>query len=292
MTPLVMSMEKNNSDKEVTVVIPTLGGQKLADTISIVNQGTLAPKEIVVVLPKGGKEPPLKFDNVRLIFADKKGQVSQRLVGFNRVNTNLVVQLDDDIKLEPNSLKSMVDLLLDLGPGHAVAPLLYDYKSGQSLHKFELGMTGVLKSLSAFMLSSSLWGKNRMGTITPIGVAYGIDPHFYKHVDLVEVSWLPGGCVLGYNNDLITEDFFPFSGKAYSEDVIHSLLRTSKNIKHVICLKARADTEVDESTFSWSDFNTEFETKKYIARLLNGGRLRLFIWFFGQAVIRFFRASR
>jgi len=55
-----------------------------------------------------------------------------------------------------------------------------------------------------------------------------------------EVQWLAGGCILHHRENLIIDDFFPFSGKAYCEDLIHSTLLRNNNVrmwvtKNVVC---------------------------------------------------------
>ena len=46
-----------------------------------------------------------------------------------------------------------------------------------------------------------------------------------------EVNWLPGGVLILRVKDLVMEDYFPFEGKAYCEDLIHSFFLKKKGLK-------------------------------------------------------------
>ena len=81
-----------------------------------------------------------------------------------------------------------------------------------------------------------------MGTISKIGTNYGVDVN-YMNSALKETEWLPGGCVLHYNNSTIKNNYFPFSGKAFCEDLMHSTLLRQKNIKLWITKNASCKTE-------------------------------------------------
>ena len=43
-------------------------------------------------------------------------------------------------------------------------------------------------------------------------------------------GWIPGGCVMHYKSNLVLYNFFPFSGKAYCEDLYHSIALKKNNL--------------------------------------------------------------
>ena len=276
-----------NSKYSLSVVIPSLGGSCLYKTIESLNSGNFKPDEILISLPSKEHVDKIKIkeNNVKLLNTNCYGQVSQRLEGFKQAKYNFVMQMDDDIELSINTLERMIQLLIELGPGNAIGPSFFDPISKETLHKFDLGLVGFLKSLNAFIFSGSSWGLSRMGKITKIGVSYGVDANFFKE-NVCEVEWLPGGCVLNYKQDLILEDYFPYSGKAFSEDIIHSIMRSSKNIKHYVAFQTMAITDLDEKNFNWKDFKSEFHSRLYIIKLLGGNKIRLGIWGISQFLIR------
>jgi glycosyltransferase involved in cell wall biosynthesis len=280
----------SSSNSNVSIVIPTLGGTSLFKTIESINNGIIVPDEILVVIPdeKVHLVKNISIVNVRLIITSFSGQVRQRLEGLKHAKFEYVIQLDDDIIVSPNSIKYLVDSLIKLGPGNVVGPSLYAPITKIALHKFDLGLIGFLKTLNAFILSDAPWGLKRMGKMSSIGIAFGIDPKFSK-LGLNKVEWLPGGCVISYKQDLIMNDFFPYPGKAYSEDIIHSFLRKSNGISHYIDTKSEAFTKIDNSTFILSEFKSELNVRFYILNLIKGSKLKLFLWSIFQLPIRFFQ---
>ena len=95
---------------DVSVVIATLGGPSLAGTIDHLNRGTLAPAEILICIPEEdrGRVANINASNVRVIGTSVRGQVAQRIEGFKAARHNYVLQLDDDVTLEPRCLERLV----------------------------------------------------------------------------------------------------------------------------------------------------------------------------------------
>ena len=85
-------------------------------------------------------------------------------------------------------------------------------------------------------------GLKRMGCISKIGTNYGIDIK-YMDSEEKETQWIPGGCVLHYTNSTIKENYFPFSGKAFCEDLMHSHLMRKKSLKLWVTKKSSCKTE-------------------------------------------------
>ena len=223
--------------------------------------------------------------NVTVVITEFRGQVNQRAAGFKEAKNNYVMQMDDDIQLEVGSIEMMVDALDQLGQGNAVGPSFYDSFSLVSLHKVDFGVVGFLKSINASCFSSAAWGIHRMGQVTSLGIAYGVDPTLSKG-DIQEAEWLPGGCVLSFRNDIIDDNFFPLEGKAFSEDVLHSMLRKMRRIKHYVVINAKAKTTVEDEPFSINSFLTELKARLYVVNALDGNKLRFFIWCLSQLLLR------
>ena len=72
------------------------------------------------------------------------------------------------------------------------------------------------------------------GKISKNGIAMGLP----DTNDDYEVEWLSGACVMHRKENLITYDFYPYKGKAYSEDIIHSILMRKKSINLIRSGKA------------------------------------------------------
>ena len=117
-----------------------------------------------------------------------------------------------------------------------------------------------------------------MGRVTSIGVNYGVDGSQCQGKGSLETDWLPGGCVLSYRTDLITEAFFPFQGKAYCEDIIHSLLRKRRGTRHWVVPGAQCSIEVPKNDFPDSAWRGAMAARRYYTRLSGGSAWRVRIY--------------
>ena len=96
------------------------------------------------------------------------------------------------------------------------------------------------------------------GSITNIGINIPISAsHDQK---LIESEWLPGGLVIHNKKNLVTDSYFPFQGKAYSEDLIHSYILKKNGVKLYVTTDASAYIEV----FLGSQINTFYKVKHFL----------------------------
>lgn len=265
----------------ISVVIPTLGGGSLYQIINSLNQGEIKPFEIIICIPESYVKSlkKIKYDNVYILETKSTGQVSQRAEGFILAKSKYVLQLDDDVIFEKDTLSKLKKSLDSLGLRNVVAPLYFDTSfSRTSHHKQYQGVFRFLALLYGyFFCGASLNIKKRMGSITKLGIAYGLDAKFYDE-SLIKVDWLSGGCILGFKDDLINNSFYPYHGKAYCEDILHSINRTNKGIKHYISSDAVVFTPFDKYKFKMQDFLNEIKIRFYIASILEANRVRLSVW--------------
>ena len=120
---------KNGVAKNVSVVIPTLGGDSLHGTIEQINRGSLVPFEILICIPDNDvhKIKNYSFSNVRVISTSVRGQVAQRAIGFFEAKGIFVMQLDDDIFIDEFCLERMVNVFFKLNDKKiAVCPVYFD----------------------------------------------------------------------------------------------------------------------------------------------------------------------
>jgi len=241
----MISKGQNEVNKKVvSVVIATLGGTILSETIHILNQGSICPDEILICIPrhfihKLPKELPV---NVRVVPTDFMGQVSQRIAGFKEVKNSLVFQMDDDVHVNQKTLECLVKGMDDLGGLCSISPALIDRSTGESVYKNVSSPSWLLK-IYYFMISGSSHPKP--GSILSCGVGLGYNPSV-DCSSLVPVEWLPGGCIMHNKAYLVKEEFYPFSGKAYCEDLIHSHKLVENDVKLFIAKNAFASIVVEE----------------------------------------------
>jgi glycosyltransferase involved in cell wall biosynthesis len=269
----------------LSVVIPTLGGETLTGTIEQLNRGTLVPAEILVCIPEEDafRVKEILFPNVKVIKTNCRGQVAQRAIGFQHAQHAIVLQMDDDIFLQEDALRELTSELRRLGYGNALAPVYNDTVTGSCIHDRGDGVVGWLKSLHAYVVCGAPWGTKRMGVVTLSGFNYGVDDK-YSGLEPLDVQWLPGGCVLHYKDDLIIESFYPFSGKAYGEDMIHSFLLKKRGIKLWVIPKAICTMALPVRGWNWSSLRSDYKARCYFLGLINGQFWRLRIWYVGAAV--------
>ena len=118
-----------------------------------------------------------------------------------------------------------------------------------------------------------------MGCISKIGTNYGVDVN-YMNSNLKETEWIPGGCVLHYNKSTIKENFFPFSGKAFCEDLMHSFLLRENSIKLWVCKNSSCKTEHAYFPNQKKEIIQYLEAFKYLQKLRNKRIARFWIWYF------------
>ncbi len=267
----------NLNDLDFSVVIPTLGGQYLERTINLINEGTVVPKEILVCIPKDFTYllANISFSkNVKILVLNVKGQVKQRLEGFKNVSYDYVIQLDDDIYVHKNCFERLLQSILVFNNEVAISPSMIFQNNGLSCYD----MVHINSRISTLV-----HGKNwyEPGKITRTGINIGLNTFKSKN-RYNEVDWLPGGCVIHKRENLVLYDFFQFKGKAFYEDVIHSVHLTNKNVK--LFIDSDAICGIDNYEFvkktKWQsiiEFNRDFPYRKHIIKLKGYPTIFLFL---------------
>jgi len=243
------------------------------------NRGSLVPSEILVCIPEEDafRVAHLSYSNVRVVKTSSRGQVAQRTTGFEQAQQPMVLQLDDDIYLQEDALQALAEALRRLGHGNAVAPVYYYAEKNCCSHELSDGIYGWLESFFIYVVCGAPWGIKRMGVMTEIGTNYGVDS---RHCDSnpFETQWLPGGCVLCFREDLIHDNFFPYTGKTYCEDLIHSFLRTRGGMRHWVIPSVKCLIDVPESEVSASSILAQIKAQRYFVTLSGGPVWRLTLY--------------
>lgn len=213
---------------KLSVVIATLGGQILSETVKSINTGKVLPDEVILCVPEENAHSVHSFGypNVKILKTPFRGQVRQRAFGFVNAIGDYILQLDDDLIIEPDCIEIMLKELNKLPANSCISPSLMVLSTGQSFYKQP--SDSVIFRLYYYLLNGSTGYKS--GTITLAGTNIGVDPSLFLE-DLTESQWLPGGCILHKRENIITDDFYPFKGKAFCEDLYHSFLLQQKEIR-------------------------------------------------------------
>lgn len=269
----------------MTVVMATLGGPTLKRTIEQVNKGSIVPAELLVCIPE--KEAScvadLSFANVRVLVTHCRGQVAQRSQGFRSASYDIVMQLDDDIIVDKNCLEHLLQTLIKHGPCAAVAPVLHESPSNK---KFRMNNT--IQKIYYFFMNGN--EGHKMGTISKAGAEFACDAAKLQQGEY-DVEWLPGGCVIHFRENLIKENFFPFSGKAYCEDLLHSYYLTKNGVKLKINANARCFLEDSPiSVYRFKEFlnfiMADYRVRKYFVKLSSRSIWRMH-FYYGAFVLNY-----
>ncbi len=261
----------------VSVVIATLGANSLMSTLRTLNQGSVVPDEILIIIPTGTiLENSFDF-NVRIFFSENKGQVAQRILGFSLAKHRYVLQLDDDIILGFDCLENLIDRS-SFSDKIAVAPVLLDIKTSTPIYKKKF--FGFLGKFYYWMVNGTLG--YQPGKFYLSGSGEGISPD--SLTPMLNIEWLAGGCILHRRENLILVNYFPFSGKAYCEDFIHSHLLSESGIQMIIEPKALAYLEVSGySNLALISFiknqYDDFKARKYFQKIRNINSFRIYIFY-------------
>ena len=273
----------------ISVVIPTLGDSCLSSTINHINSGPITPYEILICIPYGylSRVEHLIHNNVKLVPTFLQGQVVQRIEGFKYATQPYVLQLDDDVEISLNSLTKLMKLLISLDMSSAVAPVFLDKVDSQNIHKFPNGLSLLFSNLFIFLLFGSKWGICRMGTVTTAGTNYGVD-FDYLTCSFLEVEWVPGGCCLHHRQNLLLDSFYPFPGKAFCEDLIHSFYLRQRNIRLFVTNSAFCKIDYPSLPLSRHDIFCDIRARFFFNKLRGLLCIRFIVWCLLSYPKRFF----
>ena len=277
-----MSDNVENLELPVSVVIATLGGDTLSDTLERLNCGTKLPAEILICIPEEYLDNVAEvttFPNINIIKTDCRGQVAQRAVGLEMAKYDFVMQCDDDVILPPDTLEGLFNTLREKGPGNVVAPFFRIQGSGVDGTRYVVGIKGFLTDIYFALICGASFGKKRFGRIASSGVGFGVLMGTESE-RLIESEWLPGGVVMCCRGDLITDNYYPFSGKAFSEDLMHSILWRKRGCRLWTLLDVSAMVDVTAESFSKVSLVGRYMAHAYVAKLGDGSVWRTRLWFF------------
>ena len=265
-----------------SVVIATLGGPKLARTIARLNCLDPPPNEMLVCIPEAesSKLVGLAAPNLTVQVTGVRGQVAQRAEGFARAVGPLVLQIDDDMLPERDCVEKMMRSYASLGPRAAIAPLLTNEATGKSVYGKPVAREWINRVY--YWLLNGNRGYHP-GAVLMAGTPVGIDEQL-ANGQVVEVEWLAGGCVLHHKDNLVLQNFFPYRGKAYSEDLIHSHYLRQNGISLYVDTAARCALELDaQDRMGWRRFLRmlvdDWRARSYYARMSGRGGVRVWLFY-------------
>ena len=267
----------------ISLVICSIGEKILFEVLKQLQIGDYYIDEILIIIPKECSLPAhLDTHNYKYIFTNFKSQVKQRIHGFKMARNNIVMQLDTDCIISCDDILNLYDNLIKLGRNNVVGPVYIDIDTNQCIHKFEKNFINKFKRIITYFICGAKFGLKRMGTISKVGSNYGVDPNYIKS-DIFSVEWLPGGCAIYFKEDLILENYFPFKGKAYCEDLIHAYWLKQNKVKLWITKKSVCASETPKFPDSLIEIKKYLNAYKYFMQIQSNVphfSFRYKLWFF------------
>jgi glycosyltransferase involved in cell wall biosynthesis len=255
----------------MSVVIPSLGGD-LSKTLDSLNSGTVKPDEIIICVPN--KSHSVKglsiYKNTVVVYAEKYGQVYQRICGFKVANGDYILQIDDDIVVSSDCLELLMSSMINSQGKVAVSPCWFNLANSEPLHQCK--RTGILM-FSYYWILNGVRGYSP-GEVSLAGTNFGVNPK-EVHGEIINVDWQPGGCVLHNKKNLILDNYYPYEGKAYSEDLIHSFLLRQFGVSLLVNVKAICMTHLNPRLSKFGEIVSDFKAKRYFVKLANLSLVRM-----------------
>ena len=273
----------------LSVVIATLGRGTLMETLKSLNNGTIVPEEILICIPIEymNQISGLFPGNVRIIGTPCKGQIQQRLIGFKEAAHPLVMQLDDDLILDKYCIEYLTHTIWQYDK-FAVGPALVNFYNNKSLYTYSKSRNFFIW-LYYFLMNGTCG--LQQGKVLKSGLNLGVDIATSSEL-LINVDWLAGGCILHKKDNLILHNYYPFSGTAYCEDLIHSFLLRKNRVELFICTAARCkvlpSSILDFKINQFISFvRPDFIARRFYLRLKSASLWRMYIYYI-IFVMRFF----
>jgi len=223
-----------NYDQDLTVVMATVGEPELCKSLEALSQGSVIPVIVLLCIHFEIMDRVMhladQYPFVEVIPTEVKGQVKQRIVGFQRSRTKFTIQLDSDVVASKALLENLKNAIVK-HPKACVGPRIIRQDTMQE-YSFLSSTCNVFCGWQKRLLIWILNGRKgyESGLISKGGIGFGpvLDGSY------AEVDWLPGCCVIHETKNLLLKDFYPRNGKAYAEDLYHSFFLREKGIKLLV----------------------------------------------------------
>tara|TARA_B100001175_G_C19509224_1_gene642695 strand:- start:710 stop:1600 length:891 start_codon:yes stop_codon:yes gene_type:complete len=281
-----------SSKSKISVVIASIGDRDLIPTIKSINSSSIKIDEIIISIPNDAKldlELFKVFSNIVIHKSRYKGQVAQRIEGFKISTNNYVLQLDDDIIVERYCIELMYKFIRE-NDRSAVSAHFHHITSKRSIYL----KNDNLSISNYYFLSDLNYFRNRFfdkiytkikndETISQNGIisksGFETYPNFEKFNTPFISGWVPGGCMMHHKDNLVLSNFFPFKGKAYCEDLFHSIALKKNNIELYYHPNAIAFLKIENIKSSFKMFvkhiKSDFIVRKTLVEQNNLSKSRM-----------------
>jgi hypothetical protein len=106
---------------------------------------------------------------------------------------------------------------------------------------------------------------NKFGTFDNCLISFKGNGCYKNLKDSTKVEWTLGGCLMHKKKNLILKNYYPFLGKSFFEDVMHSLEIKSKGVDLYLIKNASAYCKREESIKNFNDLINYLRAVKFFA---------------------------
>ena len=95
-----------------SIAVRTLGtaGDKFRQELESIKRQIVQPERVRIYIANGYAKPDFKVGVEEYVWVEK-GMMKQRLLDYNDIESDLILFLDDDVELAPDSVAKMIDIL-------------------------------------------------------------------------------------------------------------------------------------------------------------------------------------
>lgn len=96
-----------------SIAIRTLGtsGEKFVRELESIKRQTIQPEKVIIYIAEGYNRPDYTIGKEEYVWV-KKGMMRQRVLRYDEIDTPLILLLDDDVELAPDSVEKMINALV------------------------------------------------------------------------------------------------------------------------------------------------------------------------------------
>ena len=127
-----------------SIAIRTLGtsGEKFVRELESIKQQTVQPEKVVIYIAEGYPRPEYTIGKEEYVWV-KKGMMRQRVLRYDEIDSPLILLLDDDVELEPDSSEKMIEALANNNLDCLAAVTFRNYKIPVK-KKFYIALTNMV----------------------------------------------------------------------------------------------------------------------------------------------------
>ena len=216
---------------EISIVINTIGENILNKVLESIVNSSVNVKEIIISIPENKNlsisKELINENNIKIIKTKFNNQINQRIAGFKIASGKYIIQLDSDVILDKFCIENLHTSILNITDKASVGALIFNESEGKKSIKHGFHNI-IVKLIRNIILNNQIdidsW------SITKAGTGFGFGKNKISE-SLINVDWLSGGCIIHKKHNLILDNYLPYDGKSYCEDLIHSFLLNKKGIK-------------------------------------------------------------